>query len=180
MITAMEDKQPVAFISGHTDISPTLFNIHYAERIDAALHASHAFVLGDAIGVDSLALEYLLSRSAIFPGLKERITVYASRPYNVPRLAALGVNVVAPGRVSGADEEMSLRFGRRTRHILRDGELTAASDYDVLWVRSEEESRLMYGHKWRSRVSATELNRLRREQKKSERDAQRIKDRGHS
>lgn len=32
----------------------------------------------------------------------------------------------------------------------------------MLWVRGEEEAKRLYGGRWRSRVSATELNRLRR------------------
>jgi hypothetical protein len=40
--------------------------------------------------------------------------------------------------------------------------MTRASDYDILWARSEEEARKRYGDKYRTRVSATELNRLRR------------------
>ena len=83
MITVDEDKQLVAFIIGHTDLSPTLFTRHYTERIEAALQAGHSSVLGDTLGVDSLALQYLLGRFVAFPDIKERITVYASRPYNV-------------------------------------------------------------------------------------------------
>lgn len=41
--------------------------------------------------------------------------------------------------------------------------MTLNSDYDILWVRSEDESRAFYGTKWRPRISATELNRQRRE-----------------
>ena len=44
----------------------------------------------------------------------------------------------------------------------RDAAMTAASDYDVSYVRSEEERRELYGCRYRPRVSATELNRRRR------------------
>lgn len=41
--------------------------------------------------------------------------------------------------------------------------MTMASDYDILWARTDEEAKLLYGAKWRAdRVSATELNRRRR------------------
>ena len=40
--------------------------------------------------------------------------------------------------------------------------MTAASTYDILFVRSDEDNKALYGAKWRPRVSATELNRLRR------------------
>ena len=40
--------------------------------------------------------------------------------------------------------------------------MTAVSDYDILYVRSEAESRQLYGPKYRPRVSGTEMNRMRR------------------
>ena len=40
--------------------------------------------------------------------------------------------------------------------------MTGATDYDILYVRSEDESRQLYGEKYRPRVSATEMNRMRR------------------
>lgn len=50
----------------------------------------------------------------------------------------------------------------RARHLERDRGMTECSGYDILWVRSEEECRELYGSRYRGRVSATELNRLRR------------------
>lgn len=46
--------------------------------------------------------------------------------------------------------------------MMRDRVMTECSDYDILWVRSEEESKELYGAKYRARISATEMNRLRR------------------
>lgn len=34
---------------------------------------------------------------------------------------------------------------RRWHHIQRDANMTAASDYDILYVRSDQESRELYG-----------------------------------
>ena len=51
----------------------------------------------------------------------------------------------------------------RYRHLVRDAHMTLNSDYDILYVRSEEESRKLYAEKYRARVSATEYNRRRRE-----------------
>ena len=48
------------------------------------------------------------------------------------------------------------------RHLDRDARMTRASDYDILWARSEDEERECYGERWRPRVSATAMNRLRR------------------
>ena len=50
----------------------------------------------------------------------------------------------------------------RAHHLARDARLTEGSDYDILWVRGQEECRVLYGERWRPRVSGTELNRQRR------------------
>jgi hypothetical protein len=50
----------------------------------------------------------------------------------------------------------------RFQYGLRDARRTLESDYDVLYVRSEAESRELYGNKYRARISATEWNRRRR------------------
>jgi hypothetical protein len=47
--------------------------------------------------------------------------------------------------------------------------MTRTSNYDILWTRSEEEARKLYGDQYKSRVSATELNRLRRPEALEER-----------
>lgn len=48
-------------------------------------------------------------------------------------------------------------------HTERDAEMTKASDYDVLWVRPEEETKVLYGKKYRAgRVSGTQKNLERR------------------
>lgn len=49
----------------------------------------------------------------------------------------------------------------RARHLERDRGMTESSDYDILWVR-DEESRELYGARYRATVSATEMNRSRR------------------
>lgn len=41
--------------------------------------------------------------------------------------------------------------------------MAQASHYDIWWTRSEEEARKLHGDKYRSRLSATGLNRLRLE-----------------
>ena len=44
----------------------------------------------------------------------------------------------------------------------RDAAMTAASDYDILRYRTEEEAREVYGKGWWPRVSNTEMNERRR------------------
>lgn len=60
------------------------------------------------------------------------------------------------------DNERHDKRDPRARYVKRDAGMTQASDYDILWARTEGEERALYGRKWRARVSATELNRLRR------------------
>lgn len=48
-------------------------------------------------------------------------------------------------------------------HSQRDAAMTASSDYDILWVRSDEETKKLYGAKYRpGRVSGTQKNKDRR------------------
>lgn len=50
----------------------------------------------------------------------------------------------------------------RKRHLDRGARMTRASDYDICWARSENEEREFYGERWRARVSAIKMNRLRK------------------
>lgn len=169
----------IAFISGHTDLTQQQFTAHYAEALESALRRQDRLLLGDAKGVDSFALAFLLSEEVCsrHSDVASRITVYASRAYNVPKLKALGVHVVTPDdqhaktALSGPHETVVVedkgRDAARYRHIQRDAALTAASDYDILWFRDEEASKALYGSRWRPRISATELNFKRRRAGKS-------------
>lgn len=48
-------------------------------------------------------------------------------------------------------------------HNERDAAMTEASDYDILWVRGEEDTKVLYGEKYRAgRVSGTQKNKDRR------------------
>lgn len=50
-------------------------------------------------------------------------------------------------------------------HTERDAVMTQASDYDILWVRPDDETKDLYGKKYRvGRVSGTHKNKDRREQ----------------
>ncbi len=142
----------IAFISGHLDLLPSQFSIHYSPHITQAISDGHHFVLGDALGTDTQALSYLLSQPSFDP---QRATVHVSRPGNLAKLQVMGVKtVLSEGRYD--------KRNPRGRHLERDKGMTGCSDYDILWVRSEDESRALYGAKYRPRVSATEMNRLRR------------------
>lgn len=177
----------VAFISGHTDLSDTDFEQHYIPQIEVALEARDSFIFGDATGVDTQAIDFLLSPSTVakYPSISDRITLYTSRVNNISRLEKLVTKVISPkdNRLQQIPEELeSLMDGvkdkgrdrARYKHMLRDTHLTLDSDYDILWVRSEEKSREFYGSKYRPRISATEINRQRRENLKAKREGREI------
>lgn len=150
-------KRKIAFISGHMDITPLQFTNQYIPAMTTALSLNHNFVIGDAPGTDMLALSYLLLHGG--PNVQSRITIYPSRPYNVQKFRDQGyVNVVQPETWT----KEAIKQDPRARHLSRDKMMTENSDYDILWVMSEEEARALYGKRWRPRVSATEMNRLRR------------------
>ena len=159
-------KPRIAMISGHIDISPADFATHYVPAIQLALSCGDYFILGDAQGTDTLALAYLLEHGG--PDIKHRIKVYASRPYHVAKFQGMGLTTSPdPLMHAVAGAPSTRRKGTsqgdsRARHLQRDARMTRASDYDILWARSEEDARRLYGEKYRTRVSATELNRLRR------------------
>lgn len=81
------------------------------------------------------------------------------------------MRVSRPGQV-GTHQTMGLRtecaFERydirnpSARHLKRGARITQALDYDIIWARSEADEKTLYGEKWRPRVSAIELNKLRR------------------
>jgi hypothetical protein len=181
----------IAFVSGHTDLDQASFDTHYIPQLDAALTAGDSFFLGDATGVDTQALEYLLSPAITlkYNDIHSRITIYASKPTHIKELSGHGVEVIAPAprnAHSGLEDCLALLASKipgeaseamlesligmknggkdkfRFQYGLRDARRTLESDYDVLYVRGEAESREMYGNKFRERISATEWNRRRR------------------
>lgn len=160
----------ITLVSGYTDLSDFDFEEHYIPQINAALTAGHQFILGDAAGADTQALTYLLSDAVkhLHGDVSSRIIVYPSRKSNIPKLQEKGVKVIAPDNESLEVKRTVVvvsKIGsdrRRWHHIQRDANMTAASDYDILYVRTEQESKSLYGDSWKPRVSATEMNRLRR------------------
>ncbi|KAL9561321.1 hypothetical protein ACKAV7_014676 [Fusarium commune] len=143
-------KPRIAMISGHIDISRSEFATHYHSPLNEAIARGNLFILGDAKGTDEMALDYTLERDPI-----AHITVYASRAHRVQGLRDKNIQVVFV-------KAMQKGASGRQRHLQRDAEMTNASDYDILWVRSEEECRKLYREKYRPRISGTELNRRRR------------------
>jgi len=153
----------VAFISGHIDIAPQQFKIHYAPALDAAIHRGDAFVLSTARGADTLALDYLRTHN-VDPS---RVTIYTHAPRPNRKANAIRVRVDTM-QLRPVVEERYRKEGYNIKviqgyHNERDAACTGASDYDILWVRGETETAALYGSKYRpGRISGTQKNRDRR------------------
>jgi len=131
-----------AFISGHVDIDNDTFLLYYKEKIDKAIRNGDNFILGNALGIDTFALEYLLKNIE-----KDRITIYYYSKFPIEKYEKMDV-IIKKGFTSYTD---------------RDKNMTLNSDYDIAWVRSKEESQKLYGDKFDfKRKSGTELNLERR------------------
>ncbi len=130
------------FISGHTDLSSTEFMKKYGEKIrEAAGNEQSTFVVGDSNGVDAFAQDYLYQLGVD----KSQVTVYhiGSQPRN-------NIN------------SWPTKGGFRN-HSQKDAAMTQSSNVDILYIRSEEESRALYGSKYRPRISGTQKNLERRQ-----------------
>jgi hypothetical protein len=111
------DSEPVAFVSGHRDLTAAEFDQHYRPQLDKAIAAGHHFVVGDAPGADAMVQTWLAGRVS-----SDQVTVYhAGRR---PRHHSAGFAV----------------RGGYANQSAKDAAMTAASDYDIAWVRPGKES----------------------------------------
>jgi len=139
------------FISGHTDITPDQFVMYYTDQLANAIRDNCRFIMGNAPGADSMALDALL-RAGVPPA---DITVYIFRPdkdFSIGYYQSLCVQT---------NQDPKWKSFRD-----RDAQMTRDSDYDVYWLRSADECVALYGEKYRVRVSGTEAN-IRRRAKES-------------
>ena len=106
-----------AYISGHLDLTEEEFKEHYIPKISLALVSYNKFIVGDARGADTMAQTYLNNILC----KEDDMTVY--HMFEKPRN-----NVNDFPTVGGfkSDED-------------RDAAMTAASDYDIAWVRPGRE-----------------------------------------
>src|SRR5262245_45982434 len=102
------------FVSGHLDLTVEEFRQHYVPRIQEGIEAGAAFVIGDAVGGDARAQEFLSLAGYA------RVTVY--HMFEAPRHNH-GFPTVGGFTSDGA----------------RDAALTAASTDDIAWVRPGRE-----------------------------------------
>jgi len=105
-----------AFVSGHVDLTPEEFQEHYVPKLQIAIAQKHRFVVGDAKGADTFAqglFAYFVANNDV--------TVY--HMFDSPR-NNIG-NFPTVGGFQSDDE--------------RDAAMTAASNYDIAWVRPGRE-----------------------------------------
>ena len=158
-----EHSPHTCFVSGHIDLTPSQFALHYAPTLSITAKSGHAFVLSNALGADSMALEYLLANARVEPA---RITIYMRHAGDGSR-GRDSVQLEKDYKTRG----MNVKRVKGT-HWDRDAAMTMASNDDILWVRPAEETKAMYGAMYRpGRVSGTEKNRLRRIEKDQGREA---------
>lgn len=104
----------IYFCSGHRDITPEEFTLHYVPQFKEAFKYTNAkYVIGDYRGADSMCLEYLWKKGISL----SNITVY--HMFTSPRISATGVNTV----------------GGFQTDIERDSTMTRVSTSDILWIR---------------------------------------------
>ena len=115
----------VYFISGHRDITPDEFKLHYSVPIHTIINMlgtnTIEFVVGDCNGVDSMAQDLLKSIITNNPSKKIKVTVY--HMFTSPRYNA----------------EFPCVGGFNNDHE-RDSAMTMNSLHDIAWVRSGKES----------------------------------------
>ncbi|MEZ4322361.1 MAG: N-acetyltransferase [Myxococcota bacterium] len=101
-------------MSGHLDLTVAELELHYVPALDRALRAGCRFVVGDARGADALAQTWLAGHGAAFEVF----------------------HMLASPRHHSGDAPLRGGFGSDTA---RDAAMTAASDFDIAWVRPGRE-----------------------------------------
>lgn len=135
----------IGFISGHIDVTKEFFLKNYKDHIQVMINNGDEFVVGDSNGIDLMTQEYLANNLSL--DQHHRVTVY--HMFEKPR------NLVS---------ELFKLVGGFTSDDKRDEKMTEDSDYDIAYVRTIEESKKMYGNKFRpKRISGTQKNIDRRQ-----------------
>lgn len=118
-------KPKTAMVSGHLDLTQAEFDRHYLESLYEAVINGHKIIVGDANGADRLAVQYL-KLAARYWFDWDKLTVY--HMLELPRTTDCRQATLKVPLVGGfkSDEE-------------RDAAMTAASDYDIAWVRPGRE-----------------------------------------
>lgn len=105
---------PIAFVSGHLDLSEDEFQQHYLPRLEEARARGYHFVVGDARGADLHFQAYAHA---------QKLAVRVFHLFTAPRH-----NVGDFPTVGGFTSDRA-----------RDEAMTAASQFDIAWVRPGRE-----------------------------------------
>jgi len=140
----------VFFISGHINLTQGEFDIHYKPAIDDSLKKNGRYVLGNAAGADTMALDYLLKKG-VDP---HNITIYFYDKYKRDLTKKY------------TDRGIQVQMGF-TSYTNRDAKMTEDSTIDILWVRPRDEAIKLLGSEYKEgHMTGTERNFLRRQNKK--------------
>lgn len=107
----------IAMISGHLDLTEEEFKEHYDDLIYAAVLARDGIVIGDAPGADTMAQRTLSAWGYPY------VTIYYNAQWAGPRNNIGAWKTIAVGM----------------KPYEKDAAMTAASDYDIAWVRPGKE-----------------------------------------
>lgn len=153
----MECPNKTAFISGHLDISKAKFLELYKSEIDNAINNGHHFVIGNAVGCDEFAIEYLQEKNVT----NNRVTIYhhestydkiEKNHLTISDINKFGYTNVQTG------------FDNFTE---RDAMMTKDSHYDIAHVRPDHETKILMESLGKTysatRVSGTQKNLIRRQ-----------------
>ena len=148
-VTAPDGKQAIIavnigthFVSGPCQITAEQFAEHYSKRLTHLIKYEIPVIVAESEGVDLMTQQFLADRH--YP----HVTVYHIG--EKPRHNVGGWPTV--GGFRGNED--------------RDSAMTYASECDVLWLRSEEETKAAVGAKYKpGRISGTQRNSERRREK---------------
>ena len=107
------DKSITIFISGHTDLSFDLFKQYYIPKINKYLQQNNKFIIGDALGADKFAQEYLSQ-------FNENVTIYDKGDQNNKFIKKFN------------------HINRFKSFSERDCFMTNNSDIDITFLRNDE------------------------------------------
>jgi hypothetical protein len=142
------------FVSGHVDITKQQFLKHYIPLIDKAKEQGYRFITGNANGADKMTFEYLSGYKCYNKPIKT--FEYGSNEYKkwLEKHGYPGLEIIYFERN---------KSGKFKSHNERDTWMTMNSDYDIAWVRPENETKILYGKNYDpKRISGTMKNIKRR------------------
>jgi hypothetical protein len=128
------------FISGSLDLEYNDFLKYYESKINEAIkNKNNSFVIGDSRGVDTFAQQFLSDKNFY------NVVIY--------HIGLKPLNLIS---------ENFKTKGNFKNHNSKDSDMTKNSDIDILYIRSIEEQKTIYGNDYKFRISGTEKNFIRR------------------